>query len=262
MRAGTPFEPGDYVQLTDPKGKHYTFVLAAGKQFHTHKGVIEHDDLLGGPEGVVVAAPPAVSRSSPSSHYSVTLCCRCHGARPSFIPRMPPRSCTTSTSIRARVSSKLASGSGALTCSLLRAVGDSGEVWSFERRPDFAEVARVNVESFFGAPQPGWHLHPADLVASLNDDLVQTPDDCRPSRARHARSLGVPGRFGGPHVGGGGHRHLRRHHDPAVPHRGGAAGAHRVHRATIHRDDRAALARRRASGAARSSNGRATPDSS
>jgi len=49
-------------------------------------------------------------------------------------------------------------------------------VWSFERRPDFAQVAQENVEKFFGAPQPGWHLHPGDLVASLADEVVQTPD--------------------------------------------------------------------------------------
>ena len=36
-------------------------------------------------------------------------------------------------------------GSGALTCSLLRAVGDAGRVHSFERREDFAAVARKNV---------------------------------------------------------------------------------------------------------------------
>jgi len=33
-----PFKVGDQVQLTDPKGRHYTFTLEAGKQFHTHKG--------------------------------------------------------------------------------------------------------------------------------------------------------------------------------------------------------------------------------
>ena len=41
-------------------------------------------------------------------------------------------------------------GSGALTCSLLRAVGEHGELHSYELRPDFAEIARRNVEAFFG----------------------------------------------------------------------------------------------------------------
>ena len=63
-------------------------------------------------------------------------------------------------------------GSGALTCSLLRAVGDGGRVVSYERRPEFAEVARRNVERFFAGPHPAWELrdgdvgtHPADQPA-------------------------------------------------------------------------------------------------
>jgi tRNA A58 N-methylase Trm61 len=48
------FVAGDRVQLTDPKGRHHTVVLEPGKQFHTHRGAIEHDDLIGAPEGSVV----------------------------------------------------------------------------------------------------------------------------------------------------------------------------------------------------------------
>jgi tRNA (adenine57-N1/adenine58-N1)-methyltransferase len=49
-------------------------------------------------------------------------------------------------------------GSGALSCWLLRAVGEQGTLVSFERRPDFAEVARKNVEQFFGGAPPAWQL--------------------------------------------------------------------------------------------------------
>ena len=42
------------MQLTDPKGRMHTITLEAGRQFHTHKGILEHDALIGGPEGVVV----------------------------------------------------------------------------------------------------------------------------------------------------------------------------------------------------------------
>ena len=58
-------------------------------------------------------------------------------------------------------------GSGALTCSLLRAVGDDGEVSSYEIREDFAEVARRNIERFFGSPHPAWRLTVGELAASL-----------------------------------------------------------------------------------------------
>ena len=51
-----PFRPGDRVQLTDPKGRLHTIVLAPGKQFHTHRGVVDHDALVGMPDGSVVVS--------------------------------------------------------------------------------------------------------------------------------------------------------------------------------------------------------------
>ena len=49
-----PFAVGDRVQLTDAKGRHYTMVLAPGGEFHTHRGAIAHDTVIGLPEGSVV----------------------------------------------------------------------------------------------------------------------------------------------------------------------------------------------------------------
>jgi tRNA (adenine57-N1/adenine58-N1)-methyltransferase len=66
-------------------------------------------------------------------------------------------------------------GSGALTMSLLRAVGAGGRVWSVERRADFAEVARRNVESFLG-PQPQWRLVVGDLVEVLDRSAAAAAD--------------------------------------------------------------------------------------
>ena len=55
--ARTPgyFAAGDRIQLTDPKGKLYSFTLTPGKEWHTHKGWIVHDELIGLPEGSVVS---------------------------------------------------------------------------------------------------------------------------------------------------------------------------------------------------------------
>jgi tRNA (adenine57-N1/adenine58-N1)-methyltransferase len=62
-------------------------------------------------------------------------------------------------------------GSGALTCSLLRAVGPRGRVHSFERREEFAEVARRNVGQFFSFTEerthPAWSLTVGDLAEEL-----------------------------------------------------------------------------------------------
>ena len=65
-------------------------------------------------------------------------------------------------------------GSGALTMSLLRAVGDHGRVSSYERRQDFAEIARDNVESFFGGPHPAWRLTVGDLATTPRRDATWT----------------------------------------------------------------------------------------
>ncbi|HEX9357987.1 MAG TPA: hypothetical protein VF933_29740, partial [Streptosporangiaceae bacterium] len=55
-------------------------------------------------------------------------------------------------------------GSGALSCWLLRNVGEDGLLVSYERRQDFADIARANVERFFGGPHPAWQLRVGDLM--------------------------------------------------------------------------------------------------
>jgi tRNA (adenine57-N1/adenine58-N1)-methyltransferase len=155
-------QPGDLVQLTDPKGRHHTFALVPGKEFHTHKGRLAHDDLIGQPEGIVVTTAAGVA-------YLIL--------RPllrDFVLSMP-RGATVIYPKDAAAIVGLAdvfpgahvveagAGSGALTISLLRAVGPAGRVTSFERRSDFAEVARGNVETFLGGPQSNWTLREGDL---------------------------------------------------------------------------------------------------
>jgi tRNA (adenine57-N1/adenine58-N1)-methyltransferase len=54
-------------------------------------------------------------------------------------------------------------GSGALSCSLLRAIGDAGYLYSFERREDFAKIAKKNVTNFFGSEPTNWQVTLGDL---------------------------------------------------------------------------------------------------
>src|SRR5215468_582363 len=49
-----PLMPGEPVQLTDPKGRSHLITLRAGASFHTHRGTLSHDDIIGGPDGNVV----------------------------------------------------------------------------------------------------------------------------------------------------------------------------------------------------------------
>src|SRR5688572_32463605 len=48
-----PFRAGDQVQLTDPKGRINTITLQPGKVYHSHKGSIPHEEIIGSPEGTV-----------------------------------------------------------------------------------------------------------------------------------------------------------------------------------------------------------------
>ena len=58
-------------------------------------------------------------------------------------------------------------GSGALSMSLLRAVGEHGHLYSFERREDFADIAKGNARAFFGVDHPAWTVTIGDLVEQL-----------------------------------------------------------------------------------------------
>ena len=165
-----PFRPGDLVQLTDPKGRMHTITLHEGREFHTHKGALAHDELIGRPEGIVVT-------STAGTPYLAL--------RPllqDFVLSMPRGATVVYPKDAARIVGladvfpgarvvEAGAGSGALTCSLLRAVGDDGLVASFERRADFADIARANVEKWFGGPHPAWRLTVGDLQDRLGESL-------------------------------------------------------------------------------------------
>jgi len=165
-----PFRVGDRVQLTDPKGRLHTVVLEPGKAFHTHRGAVAHDDLIGRPEGVVVTATsgtPYLALRPLLADYVLSMP---RGAAVVYPKDAAQIVLMGDVFPGARVL-EAGAGSGALTCSLLRAVGETGRVVSYERRPEFAEVARRNVERFFGGPHPGWELRVGDVTECTEQDL-------------------------------------------------------------------------------------------
>jgi tRNA (adenine57-N1/adenine58-N1)-methyltransferase catalytic subunit len=165
------FVVGDRVQLTDPKGRMHTVVLEPGKQFHTHRGAIEHDDLIGAPEGSVVF-------STANTGYLAF--------RPllaDFVLSMPRGAQVIYPKDAAQIVGfgdigpgmrvlEAGAGSGALSCSLLRAVGEHGTLTSYERREDFADVARSNVGAFFGEVPANWSLRLGDLAGHPAGEVV------------------------------------------------------------------------------------------
>lgn len=170
MRRG-PFRAGDRVQLTDPKGRMHTITLAAGKQFHTHRGAFGHDELIGAPEGSVVSTTGGVPYLAMRPLLSDFVLSMPRGAAVVYPKDAAQIVAMADIFPGARVV-EAGVGSGALTMSLLRAVGDSGLVSSYERRAEFAEVARTNVETFFGGPHPAWRLTVGDLAERLTETEV------------------------------------------------------------------------------------------
>ncbi len=163
-----PLREGDQVQLTDPKGRHHTITLQAGKEFHTHRGALDHDALIGGPEGVVVVSSGGTAYLALRPLLADYVLSMPRGAAVVY-PKDAGQIIAMADIYPGSRVVEAGVGSGALTCSLLRAVGDGGSVRSFERRADFAEVARANVDRFFGMPHPAWTLLVGDLQEGVTD---------------------------------------------------------------------------------------------
>lgn len=196
-RARGIFYAGDRVQLTDQKGKIYSITLTPGKEWHTHKGWLVHNDLIGLAEGSVVSTSAGLKFTA-------------------FIPLLTdyvlsmPRGATIVYPKDAAMIIGFADifpgarvleagvGSGALTLSLLRAVGSRGHVHSVERREDFADNAKSNIENYFGGLPSNWSLEIGSVQEKeLPDDFdrvildMLAPWECIDMSARVLRPGGV-----------------------------------------------------------------------
>jgi tRNA (adenine57-N1/adenine58-N1)-methyltransferase len=158
-----PFREGDRVQLTDPKNRMHTIVLEHGKEFHTHRGALQHDALIGLPDGSVVVSAGGTAYLALRPLLSDYVLSMPRGAQVIY-PKDAAQIVAMADIFPGAKVMEAGAGSGALTCSLLRAVGSTGEVHSYELREDFAAIARKNVEAFFGGPHPAWHLHSGDVA--------------------------------------------------------------------------------------------------
>ncbi|TDT33446.1 tRNA (adenine57-N1/adenine58-N1)-methyltransferase [Naumannella halotolerans] len=167
-----PLRPGERVTLHDPKGRRHSVLLEQGKAFHSAKGYIAHDDLIGGPEGVVAETTMGVSflvLRPQLAEFSVTMK---RGAAVIY-PKDAAQIVQFADVFPGARVAEAGVGSGALTLSLLRALGHTGRLYSYERREDFAEIARKNVVAFYGAAPANWQLR----VGSLPEDLGPEPLD-------------------------------------------------------------------------------------
>ncbi len=196
--AAGAFRPGDLVLLTDRKRRKYLVTLREGGEFHSHAGIIAHDDMIGQPEGtefrtsqrggVYLALRPTLA------DYILTMK---RGATPIYPKDIG--AILTYADIRpgARVV-EAGIGSGALTIALLQAVGKSGHVYSYETRGDFAALAQGNIAEFLsGDSADRLTIHESDIYADgiKEEDVDRVVLDLpEPTRViTHARNAMRPG---------------------------------------------------------------------
>ncbi|MDQ6851514.1 MAG: tRNA (adenine-N1)-methyltransferase [Actinomycetota bacterium] len=166
-----PFRVGERVQLSDPKGRLHTVTLEPGKKFHTHRGAIEHDALIGSAEGSVVSSTSGTLYLALRPLLSDFVLSMPRGAAVIY-PKDAAQILTEGDIYPGATVLEAGAGSGSLTCALLRAVGPDGRVISYELRADHAEVAVRNVETFFGHRPPNWTLHIGDAADHPMHDVV------------------------------------------------------------------------------------------
>jgi len=170
MRSG-PMLEGEWVRLSDPKGRKHNVQLEVGKAFSTKKGQIQHDDMIGHPEGIIIhsslGGPYQVFRPL-LSEYVVSM--------PRGAAIIYPKDAAQIVAMAdifpgARVV-EAGAGSGSLTAYLLRAIGTEGHLGSYEIREDFADIARRNVEQVVGGEHPAWTLTVGDVRETITETEI------------------------------------------------------------------------------------------
>ena len=164
--AGRPLEAGERVLLQDLKGRRYLVTLEQGGTFHTHKGRLAHDLLIGAPEGEVVRTDQGQRLLVLRPTFADWVVKMPRGAQVIY-PRVIALMLMAADVRPGLVVAEAGAGSGALSIALLQAVGAEGRLVSFELRPDFAGQARRNVEAWFGKLPGTWELREGDVLDGL-----------------------------------------------------------------------------------------------
>lgn len=175
MAYSGPFQYGDRVQLTDAKRRHFTLCLKEGNKFHSHHGIVEHDDIVGMEEGSVVNS----SLGSPFlmfRHLMVDHVLSMPRGAQVIYPKDAAQILIEGDIFRGAKVLEAGAGSGALSMALLRAVGPEGHVYSYELRDDHIGYAIDNVKEYFGE-QPEWWSPRLGDFRELTPEATDGPVD-------------------------------------------------------------------------------------
>ncbi|MEN9752582.1 MAG: hypothetical protein RL670_273 [Actinomycetota bacterium] len=166
------FRVGDRVQLTGPKGKLNTITLVAGGAFGTHRGDLKHDEIIGKPDGSIVRNQNGVEYLALRPLLTDFVMSMPRGAAIIY-PKDAAQIIVDGDIFPGARVVEAGVGSGALSLYLLRAVGKTGRLDSFERREEFATIAKANVSTIHGEVPSNWKIH----LGSLQEELPKTVSD-------------------------------------------------------------------------------------
>ena len=170
------FKVGDKVQLTGPKGRLNTITLVKGGAFGTHRGDLKHDNIIGKPDGSIVANQNGIEFLALKPLLNDFVLSMPRGAAIVY-PKDAAQILVEGDIFPGATVVEAGVGSGALSLYLLRAIGPDGVLHSFERRSEFAEIAAGNVKSQTGSNPKNWKIHLGDLQQELPNKLKpQTVD--------------------------------------------------------------------------------------
>lgn len=147
------FAAGDRVLVVDNKGRRHLVTLEAGGQFHTHAGILAHDDLIDHADGTIVRTSRGARLVAVRPTLAEYVLEMPRGAQVIYPKDIGPILVLADVFPGARILES-GVGSGALTTALLRAIGPTGHITGYEIRDDFAERAVANVHGFLGADVP------------------------------------------------------------------------------------------------------------
>src|SRR5262249_37329970 len=133
--------------------RRHLITLEEGGEFHTHAGIVNHDDLIGQPDGSTVRTTKGARLVAVRPTLSEYVLEMPRGAQVIYPKDLGPILMLADIFPGAHVLES-GMGSGALTTALLRALGPTGRVTGYEIRDDFLARAVRNVHGFLGADVP------------------------------------------------------------------------------------------------------------
>ncbi len=144
MNGHAVFQDGEQVLLIDARGKRHLIFLRKSETFHSDRGWITHDAIIGQPEGSWVRSSLGLRYLALRPTLAEYVLEMPRGAQVIYPKDLAMILFWADIYPGCRVL-EAGTGSAALTLALLRAVGSEGRVITYEQREEFARRALANI---------------------------------------------------------------------------------------------------------------------